>query len=142
MSDLSGTPAFFDTNILLYLLSTDTAKANRAEALLAGGGSISVQVLNEFASVARRKAGLGWEEIADLTSTFRETLEVLPLTEATHVRALTLAAETGFSFYDCLILSAAEAGGAGVVWSEDMQDGRDLGELSIRNPFEKAGPDR
>jgi predicted nucleic acid-binding protein len=55
---MSAADAFFDTNVLLYLLCDDTAKADRAEALLAGGGVISVQVLNEFASVASRKHGL------------------------------------------------------------------------------------
>ena len=46
---------FLDTNVVLYLLSADAAKADRAEELLAGGGIISVQVLNEFAAVASRK---------------------------------------------------------------------------------------
>ena len=55
---------FVDTNVLLYLLSEDAAKAERAEALLAGRIVISVQVLNEFAYVARRKLGLAWPEVA------------------------------------------------------------------------------
>ncbi len=46
---------FFDTNVLLYLLSGNAARANRAEALIAGGGVVSVQVLNEFASVTSKK---------------------------------------------------------------------------------------
>jgi predicted nucleic acid-binding protein len=52
---MSEVDSFFDTNVLLYLLSNDAAKADRAEALLASGGVVSVQVLNEFASVAKRK---------------------------------------------------------------------------------------
>jgi predicted nucleic acid-binding protein len=52
---MSEADNFFDTNVLLYLLSKDTAKADRAEVLLASGGVVSVQVLNEFASVASRK---------------------------------------------------------------------------------------
>ena len=51
---------FFDTNVLLYLLSEDNRKADRAEAIIAMGGVISVQVLNEFASVASRKMGIGY----------------------------------------------------------------------------------
>ena len=47
--------SFFDTNVLLYLTSSDPAKADRAEATLAKGGAISVPVLNELASIARRK---------------------------------------------------------------------------------------
>ena len=48
---MSANP-FFDSNVLLYLASNDVAKANRAEALLADGGTISVQVLNEMSNVA------------------------------------------------------------------------------------------
>jgi predicted nucleic acid-binding protein len=47
---------FFDTNVLFYLLSSDVAKADKAEELLAQGGIVSVQVLNEFASIGLRKA--------------------------------------------------------------------------------------
>ena len=54
---MSAADSFFDTNVLLYLLSKDAAKADLAEALLATGGVVSVQVLNEFASVATRKTG-------------------------------------------------------------------------------------
>lgn len=46
---------FFDTYVVLYLLSAGTAKADRAEAALAPGGTISVQVLNELAAIASRK---------------------------------------------------------------------------------------
>ena len=55
---MGGTDAFLDTNVLLYLLSGEAAKADRAEGLLAGGGTVSVQVLNEFAAVARRKLAM------------------------------------------------------------------------------------
>ncbi len=52
---MSGAEAFFDSNVLIYLLSDDQAKASRAEELLGRGGTISVQVLNEITNVARRK---------------------------------------------------------------------------------------
>ena len=60
---MSEDKSFFDTNVLLYLLSGDPEKADRAEALLAQGGVISVQILNEFAAVASRKLGLSYPEI-------------------------------------------------------------------------------
>ena len=53
---------FIDTNILLYLLSVDNDKADRAEMILRTGGLISVQVLNEMANVARRKLAMSWME--------------------------------------------------------------------------------
>jgi predicted nucleic acid-binding protein len=62
---------FFDTNVLPYLLSGDASKADRAEALVAAGGIISVQVLNEFASVASRKLGMSWPEILEVLETIR-----------------------------------------------------------------------
>ena len=53
---------FIDSNVVLYLLSGDIAKANRAEELLHAGGIVSVQVLNEVTAVCRRKLRMTWEE--------------------------------------------------------------------------------
>lgn len=52
---MSGSEGFFDTHVVLYLLSADAAKADRAEELIARGGTVSVPVLNEFAAAASRK---------------------------------------------------------------------------------------
>src|SRR3546814_17958844 len=54
--------SFLDSNVVLSIAGADPAKAGRAEALLAEGGVISVQVLNEISNVARRKMGLDWPE--------------------------------------------------------------------------------
>jgi predicted nucleic acid-binding protein len=54
--------AFFDTNVLLYAIAQDDPRNAQAEALLASGGMISVQILNEFAAVARRKLSMPWRE--------------------------------------------------------------------------------
>ena len=59
----AATAAFFDTNVLLHLLSADTAKADRAEELLANGGTISVQVLNELVTLARGQLRMEWDAI-------------------------------------------------------------------------------
>lgn len=75
---------FFDTNVLLYLLSGDAAKADRAEELLAGGGVVSVQVLNEFAAVARRKAKMEWPDIRSTLNAVRAACRVLPVTLELH----------------------------------------------------------
>ena len=75
---MSGTEAFLDTNVLLYLLSADAAKADCAEALVAAGGVIRVQVLNEFASVASRKLGMSWAEIREVLETIRAVCRVEP----------------------------------------------------------------
>jgi predicted nucleic acid-binding protein len=128
-------PVFFDTNLVLYLLSADEDKANTAEALLAQGGLVSVQVLNEAVSVCRRKLSLTWPEVHELLETVRAYCEVLPLSLATHERALYLAARYQLSIYDALICAAAQQAGATVLYSEDLQDGLVLGELTVRNPF-------
>jgi len=128
-------PVFFDTNLVLYLLSADEHKANTAESLLAQGGIVSVQVLNEAVSVCRRKLGLTWPEVHALLDGVKAYCEVLPLSLATHERAIYLAERYQLSIYDALICAAAQQAGATVLYSEDLQDGLVLGELMICNPF-------
>lgn len=133
---MSGTGVFFDTNVLLYLLSADTAKADCAEALVAEGGVISVQVLNEIASVASRKLAMPWAEIGDLLNGVRSLCAVQALTVEVHERALALAERHGFAFYDASIVSSALLAGCKILWSEDFQHGLKVdGALTIRNPF-------
>lgn len=127
---------FFDTNVLVYLASGDVAKADRAEAIVAGGGSISVQVLNELANVARRKMQMSWDETHAWLNTLRGLLTVHPLTVETHEAALRIAARYGLSIYDSMIAASALDAGCDTLWSEDMQHGMKLDEgLRISNPF-------
>jgi predicted nucleic acid-binding protein len=131
--------SFFDTNVLMYLASADTAKADRAEAAIAGGGAISVQVLNELASVARRKMQLSWADTHTLLGLMRGLLTVHPLTVETHETGLRLAERYGLSIYDAMIAAAAVHAGCDTLWSEDMQHGMTLdGGLRIANPFRTA----
>jgi predicted nucleic acid-binding protein len=133
---MSGGEDFFDTNVVLYLLSADTAKADRAEELLAIGGTISVQVLNEFVAVASRKLHMSWIEIREVLSQVRAVCAVEPMTIDTHERALRLAERYGISIYDALIVSAALLANCKTLHSEDMQDGQVIErQLTIRNPF-------
>ena len=81
---MSGGEDFFDTNVLLYLLSADTTKADRAEELLAIGGTISVQVLNEFVAVASRKLRMSWIEVREVLAQIRAVCAVEPVTVETH----------------------------------------------------------
>jgi predicted nucleic acid-binding protein len=128
--------SFFDTNVLVYLASSDVAKADRAEAIIAGGGSISVQVLNELANVARRKMQMSWDETRALLNTLRGLLTVHPVTVATHEAGLRVAERYGLSIYDSMIAASALDAGCDTLWSEDMQHGMKLDEgLRIANPF-------
>jgi predicted nucleic acid-binding protein len=127
---------FFDTNVLLYVASTDTAKADRAEAAVGEGGTVSVQVLNELANVARRKMHMSWKETHEFLNTLRNLLTVHPLTVETHDTGLRLAEKYGFSTFDGMIVASALHAGCDILWSEDMQDGLAIdGALQIRNPF-------
>jgi predicted nucleic acid-binding protein len=127
--------AFFDTNILVYAQQAG-AKADRARALLAGGGRLSVQVLNEFTAVSRRKQGKEWHEIGEAISDLLALVEPpLALTLDLHAAARALAEEHRLSFYDALIVVSAIEADCNVLYSEDMQHGRTIGGLAIVNPF-------
>ena len=132
---MSATDVFFDTNVLLYLLSNDTMKADRAEALLASGGVVSVQVLNEFASVAAGKKALDFTEIGEALSTIRAHCTVKPVDLETHELGLELAERYRFSIDDSLIVAAALRAGCTILYSEDLQHGQIIERLTIRNPF-------
>jgi predicted nucleic acid-binding protein len=129
---------FFDSNVLLYLASNDKDRANRAEALVVAGGTISVQVLNEVANASRRKLKLSWDEVRMLLGTLKTVLDVVPVTVEVHERGLALAEKHGFSTYDAMIVAAALLNGCETLWSEDMHHGMAIeGKLRIVNPFRK-----
>ena len=132
---MSEADSFFDTNVLLYLLSKDATKADRSEALLASGGVVSVQVLNEFASVASRKLAMTIVEIREILSTIRAACAVMPLDIETHDLGLDIAERHRFSIYDALIVAAAMRAGCAILYTEDLQQGQVIEKLQIRNPF-------
>jgi predicted nucleic acid-binding protein len=130
-------PPFLDTNILLYAALQPDPRSETARALLARGGLISVQVLNEFTAVARRKLHRPWPEVAQALKAIRILCPApRPLTLAVHEAALGLAAELGYTIYDALILASALEAGCDTLLSEDLQHGQVVeGRLTIRNPF-------
>jgi predicted nucleic acid-binding protein len=127
---------FFDTTILIYSIWETNERAAVAEEIIAAGGHINVQVLNEFASVARRKLKMPWWEISESLDSIRRLCQpVTPLTVRVHEAALKIAADSGYNIYDALIIAAAIDAGCDILYSEDMQDGQRIGPLTIRNPF-------
>ena len=130
------TDVFFDTNLLLYLLSSDHHKADRAEHLIAAGGVISVQVLNEFASVASRKLKMSWPEIREILDAIRRLCRLQALQPETHDLGLLLAERYGYSVYDAMILASAQLANCRILLTEDLQHGQVInGRLRITNPF-------
>jgi predicted nucleic acid-binding protein len=129
---------FFDTNILVYAFADDDRRSARAETLLAGGGVIGVQVLNEFTNVTRRKLRWDWQQIEAALAVIEDLLGAArPLTAAMHAQAVTLARDNKLSFYDALIVAAAVDAGCELLCSEDLQDGQKFGSVTVENPFRR-----
>lgn len=121
--------------MILYLLSANARKADQAEHIVASGGIISVQVLNEVTSVCRKKLTMDWAEIEAVLQAIKASLDILPLTEASHTKAVAIAQRYQLSFYDAHICASALIAGASELLSEDMQAGLGMDGLTVRNPF-------
>jgi predicted nucleic acid-binding protein len=133
---MSDADPFFDTSVLLYLLSGDTAKADRVETLLLTRGVVSVQVLNEFAVVALRKLKMPLNEIREILETIRAVCAVEPITVETHDRGLAVLERYRFSLYDSMLVATALIAGAKIIYSEDLQHGQVIDDqLRVTNPF-------
>ena len=127
---------FFDSNVLVYAFTSDP-RADQAQRLLARGCKVSVQGLNEFANVARRKLRITWTEVGEALAAIRTLCRaVLPIDIETHTDALRLAERYRYTIFDALVVAAALRADCGVLWSEDMQDGLVVDRrLRIVNPF-------
>ena len=134
---------FLDTNVIVYSFDPDWPEKSTTAfqliqvALKTGQGIISTQVVQEFLNVATRrfktpiKAG---DAQAFLARVLNPLCKVYP-DLALYGTALELQAETGYSFYDSLILAAAIAGGCSLLYSEDLQHGQIVRGVRITNPF-------
>ena len=134
--------AFIDTNVLIYWVD-DSTRADVVEQLLAQQAVISVQVLNEFAKVLRKKRAMPLPDVEALCTTLIDTCDVLDVSVRTHQTALALMARYQLSVYDANIVAAAALSDCAVLYTEDTQDGLNLklpgsagtNSLVIRNPF-------
>jgi predicted nucleic acid-binding protein len=128
---------FLDTNVLIYAVAKNDPRAAKAEALLASGGIVSIQSLNEFVSVARRKLAMSWKEVREFLNLILILCpDPIPISIDTHRAALAIAEKYGYSIYDALVASAALEAGCNTLYSEDFQDGQIIDrQLTIRNPF-------
>src|ERR1700676_4650868 len=116
---------FFDSNVLIYAMVSGDSRTERAQQLVAQGGVISVQVLNEFVAVARRKMRMPWQDVIEALDAIR-ILFPSPgaITIDTHQGALAIAERYGYRIYDALIVAAALEARCTILYSEDMQDGQ------------------
>jgi len=134
---------FLDTNIFVYTFDkTSKSKREPAEhlvnaAIVSRRGIVSYQVVQEFLNVATRKFV---QPLNSLEAQLYLTRVLMPLCEvfpdaALYAHALSVGSEAGISFYDALIVSSAIAGGCQTLFTEDLQHGRRIRGLEIRNPF-------
>jgi len=131
---------FVDTNVLLYAQDRrDDRRRGIAQAVLdelwaAGNGVLSTQVLQEVSNVATRKLQLSPETARRIVAEYAEW-PVVETTAQLIVSASVLHERHRFSFWDAMVVEAALLSGATTLLSEDLQDGRRIGDLTIRNPF-------
>lgn len=128
---------FFDTNLLIYAVAENDPRTARAEELLAYGGTLSVQILNEFVSVARRKLSMPWSEVREALDAFRILCpNPLPITTAVHDSALKIAEQHSYHIYDAMVIASALNAGCATLYSEDLHHGQTFAaQLTIQNPF-------
>jgi predicted nucleic acid-binding protein len=131
--------SFFDTSIVIYAFCEDDRRNETARMLLARGGLISVQALNEFTAVARGKLAMSWADVSRALTAIRKLcLSPVALTLEIHDKALQIAERYGYHIYDSLVVAAALKSSCTVLYSEDMRDGQVIEGLTIRNPFPKV----
>jgi predicted nucleic acid-binding protein len=131
--------AFFDTNILLYIYGDEQGKREQATALFdeysqSGGALLSTQVVQEFYVVASRKLEMPQRQLRELTRSFLD-LPLVIIGPSHITRAIEIERRYKISFWDALILAAAESGGAQVLLTEDLNHGQKYGSVLVRNPF-------
>jgi predicted nucleic acid-binding protein len=129
--------AFFDSNVLIYVMVSGDSRRERAQQLVAQGGVVSVQVLNEFVAVARRKMRMPWEDVIEALGEVRILFPTpVSITLETHEAALKIAQQHRFGIYDAQIAAAALEANCSTLYSEDLQDGQVIDhQLTVTNPF-------
>ncbi len=136
---MSGGKAFFDTNVLMYMYGGDAAKRAKAKELFHAHGRegsllLSTQVVQEFYAAGSRKLGMPKRELRAAASLFLHC--PLVVIQPEHIRgAIENEERYQISFWDGLVLAAAESGGAEILYTEDLNDGQRYGAVEARNPF-------
>jgi predicted nucleic acid-binding protein len=135
-------PAFFDTNVLVYVFANeDPKKQHVAERLYMercadGSGVVSTQVLQEFYSVATATMKKVVHPATGRLAVQEFTMQhVVQMTPALVLKAIDRGVADHLAIWDALIVEAALAGGCRTLYSEDFQHGRAFGPLRVVNPF-------
>jgi predicted nucleic acid-binding protein len=137
MTGSTAGKSFFDTNVLLYMYGGDPTKRERAAALFQGMAEgaivVSTQVIQEFI-VASRKVGMPRATLRSILPTLLDLPVVL--VDRLHIStAFEYEGRYQISFWDALIVAAAESSGAEVLYTEDLNHGQRFGAVLVQNPF-------
>lgn len=135
---------FFDTNVLIYAKTAqDASKRQVAQELLGkcceeDSACISTQVVQEFCSNMIKKSNLTNAQISEILQELQDNFDIVNVQMSTIKNALNIKARYGFSFWDSLIVAAAEGEGCKTLYTEDLGAGQVIGEgLTIKNPFKE-----
>ena len=132
---------FLDTNVIVYAVAERTElpgdpRTPVAEEVMGEGGIVSVQVMNEFVDTMSRKHRKNWTTIREMLDVIHQLCgPAIPLTFETHQSAVDISARYRFRIYDSLIIAAAEQAGCTTLFTEDLQHGQTVGNITIVNPF-------
>jgi len=128
---------FFDTNILIYLLSDEANKQQKCLDLykFIGAKFISTQVLNEFANVCFKK-NLLKTDISEYIEKLSRNFVVSLIYKKTILKTIQIKNKYGYSFYDSAIIASALQNNCAILYTEDMQHQQIIeNTLTIINPF-------
>ncbi|TVS12639.1 MAG: PIN domain-containing protein [Wenzhouxiangella sp.] len=136
--------SFLDTNVLVYAVTADPDEAHKREAALTlierEEFALSAQILQEFYVTVTRKLEKPLSSLQAME--WIEQWEAFPCVgiDAALVKvAAELSERYRISYWDGAVIAAAELAGAGIVYSEDLNDGQRYGQVVISNPFSGRG---
>lgn len=133
---MSANNIFLDTNVLIYVLSDDEPKREVAISLIKNNPHISIQVLNEFCNVCKKKMGFSYPEIQNIILQLLPQIQLVQLHKSTILKALDIGDSYKYSYYDSLILASAIEANCNIVYSEDFQHNQKINNsLLVLNPF-------
>jgi predicted nucleic acid-binding protein len=132
-------PDFLDTNVLVYAYDKGDPDKQRVagdliRGALAGEMVTSTQVLAEFASVLLHKMSVRPQRVMAMLDALGPIRLIFPDGDMVR-RAVEARAKYGLHFYDGMIVAAAERGGCGRIWSEDLSAGQKYFGIAAGNPF-------
>ena len=140
MSAAETRRVFFDTNVLVYSHDISTpgkctrAKSLMNEAFIKNIGVVSGQVLGETFVTLTRKIGVPLDDALDEIRRLSR-FHVVDISSSLVLRAIEIQETCQLSYWDSLIIAAAEFASCDTVWSEDLNDGQRYGSVTVRNPF-------